>query len=188
MDFTKFAAFFDELQKIAGPPPIPLAALKGGSAGARQAMGGLTSHGRGVLSAVPLKGSPMPPLSGGAAKGVMASSPPPLPNMAGFKSLAGGGPIMPGGQLVKGSSMEKEEGIGSWFSGKALGAGVSKVAPKMISGGAGGASALRAAEASMGKGVTTGVVNKGYVGGVARGPAKPIGSLQQNIAERGIDL
>lgn len=137
-------AIFDELAKIAGPPPIPAAALR---SPIKAALRTATPQGLKALNAVPLPKGP-PPISG----------------------------------MAKGADLEKEEGL----FGKMFGSGAGKVAPKLMGGGVGGASALRAVEKGGWNTVGVGRGASSYVGQASK--ARPIGSLQQNIAERGISL
>jgi len=128
-----------------------------------------------------IKPPPLQPHMLGSLKGPKAlfSMTPTKGGKDAFSNIVGGLPPKP---MFKGSDLEKEEGL----FGKMFGSGASKVAPKLMAGGVGGASALRAAEKGGWGTVGVGRGASSYVGQAAK--ARPIGSLQQNIAERGISL
>jgi len=152
------SALFDELQKIALVPQLASSLAGRGVSGAAHLVGG---KGEAVAKAL----SGLKPRAGATPLATAQRE------LGGFRSLAGGGPIMPGGQLVKGSSMEKEEGLWGKLVGK------------------GSAPAVRTARQLATTGGEVGIPTHL----LSRAPAvphaaRPIGSLQQNIAERGISL
>lgn len=174
---VKLAAFFSELQKISMP--------------------------KGTLeNLTKLKGSPVESVAEGALKRVRTHNigaryartgewPASVPKPANLKPVSVRPNVLPPKQLgpAPGGTYTGPREVTSGFGGMEKEEGFfGKPAAKLIGGGAGGASALRAGERALSTGgrVTTGVATN-YTGRVMP-PPRQITSLQQNIAERGISL